>query len=194
MTQPLDDKAIVGMLKKGDPLSFDKIFKRYNKKVYYFALSYLRNKEEAEDIVQEVFLNLWRFRSQINEYKDFSKYLFKITYNLTCKKFRKQESDKRILDEVLKNMPSEDDSTKIEIEYNGLVETTNNLIGKLPSRMKSILVLSIEEHLSPDEIALKLGISRKTVENYLSVARSSLRKSLSEGGVISVLFFWLFIR
>jgi RNA polymerase sigma-70 factor (family 1) len=194
MTQPLDDKAIVGMLKKGDPLSFDKIFKRYNKKVYYFALSYLRNKEEAEDIVQEVFLNLWRFRVQINEYMDFSRYLFKITYNLTCKKFRKQESDKRVLEEVLKNMPSEDDATKIEIEYNGLVETTNNLIGKLPSRMKSILILSIEEHLSPEEIASKLSISRKTVENYLASARSSLRKSLSEGGVLSVLFFWLFIR
>src|ERR1035437_8477252 len=105
MTQYPDDKLVIKNLKEGDVLSFDNIFKKYNKKVYYFALSYLKNKEEAEDVVQEVFMNLWKSREQINEYYVFSKYLFKITYNATCKKFRKQASDKKQLDEVLQNFP-----------------------------------------------------------------------------------------
>jgi RNA polymerase sigma-70 factor (ECF subfamily) len=79
MTQYLDDKLIIKNLKEGDVLSFDSIFKKYHKKVYYFAISYLKNKEEAEDVVQEVFINLWKYRDQINEYYVFSKYLFKIT-------------------------------------------------------------------------------------------------------------------
>ena len=103
MTQYPDDKLLINKLKEGDVLSFDNIFNKYNKKVYYFALSYLKNKEEAEDVVQEVFMNLWKYRDQINEYYVFSKYLFKITYNATCKKFRKQASDKKHLEEVLQN-------------------------------------------------------------------------------------------
>jgi DNA-directed RNA polymerase specialized sigma24 family protein len=114
MTQYLDDKLIIKNLKEGDVLSFDNIFKKYNKNVYYFALSYLKNKEEAEDVVQEVFMNLWKYRDQINEYYVFSKYLFKITYNATCKKFRKQGLDKKQLEEVQQNFILEDNSTNLD--------------------------------------------------------------------------------
>jgi RNA polymerase sigma-70 factor (family 1) len=193
MAQSLDDKVIINKLKNGDVLSFDDIFRKYHKKVYYFALSYLKNKEEAEDIVQEVFFSLWKYRGQINEYYIFSKYLFKITYNATCKRFRKQASDKKHLEVILENVSMEDNSTKLDIEYNNLLETTNQLIEKLPPRQRNILLLNIEEHLNPDEIAQKLNISKKTVENYLANAKSSLRLSLAQGGILSVLFIWLFI-
>jgi RNA polymerase sigma-70 factor (ECF subfamily) len=194
MIKDLDDGLIINKLNEGDVSSFDAVFKKYNKKVYYFALSYLKNKEEAEDVVQEVFMNLWKYREQINEYYFCSKYLFKITYNATCKIFRKQASDKRHLEVVLQNISIEDNSTKLDIDYNNLVETTNLLIGKLPSRQKNILLLNIEEHLSTEQIAQKLNISKKTVENYLAMAKSSLRKSLVSGGILSVLFVWLFLK
>lgn len=194
MSHEQEDKLLVKKLKSGDVLSFDDIFRKYNKKVYYFALSYLKNKEESEDIVQEVFMNLWKYRGQINEYYIFSKYLFKITYNATCKRFRKQASDKRQLEEILNYLSGEDSSTSIDIVYNNLVETTNHLISKLPDRQKNILMLSIEEHLSTGEISDKLNISKKTVENYLAMAKSSLRKSLTGGGILSVLFYFLIIK
>ncbi len=189
-----DDKLIINKLKEGDVLSFDNIFRKYNKKVYYFAISYLKNKEDAEDVVQEVFMNLWKYRDQISEYYVFSKYLFRITYNATCKKFRKHASDKRQLEEVLKSFVIEDNSTKLDIEYSSLLETTSQLIEKLPSRQKNILLLNIEEHFSSDQIAQKLDISKKTVENYLSLAKASLRKSLADGGILPVLFIWLFLK
>jgi RNA polymerase sigma factor, sigma-70 family/RNA polymerase sigma-70 factor, Bacteroides expansion family 1 len=194
MTQYLDDKLIIKNLKEGDVLSFDSIFKKYHKKVYYFAISYLKNKEEAEDVVQEVFLNLWKCRDQINEYYVFSKYLFKITYNATCKKFRKQASDKKQMEEALQNILIEDNSTNLEIEYNNLLETANMLIDKLPSRQKDIFLLSINEQLTNEQIAQQLNISKKTVENYLTMAKTSLRKSLSDGRILSLLFFWLFFK
>lgn len=194
MTQYLDDKLIIKNLKEGDVLSFDNIFKKYNKKVYYFALSYLKNKEDAEDVVQEVFMNLWKYRDQINEYYVFSKYLFKITYNAICKKFRKQASDKKQLEEVLQNFILEDNSTNLDIEYNNLLETANLLIDKLPSRQKNIFLLSIKEQLTNEQIAQQLNISKKTVENYLAKAKTSLKKSLSDGRILSILLFWLFFK
>jgi RNA polymerase sigma-70 factor (ECF subfamily) len=192
MIQYPDDKAIIKKLKEGDLISFDTIFNKYNKKVYYFTYSYLKNKEEAEDVVQEVFLNLWKHRDQINDYYVFSKYLFKITYNATCKKFRKQVSDKKQLDEVLRSITIEDYTTDLEIEYNNLLETANLLIAKLPSRQKEILLLSINEQLENEQIANKLHITKKSVDNYLTRAKSSLRKSLVDARLLSLLFFLLF--
>jgi RNA polymerase sigma-70 factor (family 1) len=194
MVPYLDDRLIVKNLKDGDVLSFDNLFEKYNKKVYYFAFSYLKNKEEAEDVVQEVFMNLWKHRDQINEYYVFSKYLFKITYNATCKKFRKQASDKKQMEEVLQNIIIEDDSTNLDIEYNNLVENANSLIEKLPPRQKRIFLLSLNDQLTSEQIARKLNISKKTVENYLTLAKSTLRKSLSDRHVLSLLFFWLFFK
>jgi len=194
MTQYLDDKLVIKNLKEGDVLSFDNIFKKYNKRVYYFALSYLKNKEEAEDVVQEVFMNLWRYRDQINEYYDFSKYLFKITYNSTCKKFRKQASDKKQMEEVIRNFIFEDNATNLDIEYNSLLETANSLIEKMPSRQKNIFLLNINEQLTNEQIAQRMNISKKTVENYLAKAKTSLKKSLSDIHILSVLFFCLFFK
>ena len=194
MTQYFDDKLIIKNLKEGDVLSFDNIFKKYNKKVYYFTLSYLKNKEEAEDVVQDVFMNLWKYRDQINESYVFSKYLFKITYNATCQKFRKQGFDKKQLEEVQKNFILEDNSTNLDIEYNNLFETAYLLIDKLPSRQKNIFLLSIKEQLTNEQIAQQLNISKKTVENYLAMIKTSLRKSLSDGGILSVLFFCLLFK
>jgi RNA polymerase sigma-70 factor (ECF subfamily) len=194
MTQYLDDKLIIKNLKEGNVLSFDSIFKKYHKKVYYFAISYLKSKEEAEDVVQEVFMNLWKCRDQINEYYVFSKYLFKITYNATCKKFRKQASDKKQMEEALQNILIEDNSTNLEIEYNNLLETANMLIDKLPSRQRDIFLLSINEQLTNEQIAQQLNISKKTVENYLTMAKASLRKSFFDGRILPLLFFWLFFK
>lgn len=194
MTQYLDDKICIKNLKKGDVLSFDDIFKKYNKKVYYFAFSYLKNREESQDVVQEVFLNLWRHREQINEYYVFSKYLFKITFNATCKRFRKLASDKKQIEEVVRTSNLEDNSTDIEIEYNNLLETTSAFINKMPARQKKIFLLSVNDQLTTDQIAQKLNISKKTVENYLSRVKTSLKKSFSNGGLLPVLFFCLFFN
>ncbi len=189
-----EDKLIVKNLKVGDVLSFDKIFKKYNKKVYHFALSYLKIKGEAEDIVQEVFINLWKYRDQINEYYVFSNYLFKMTYNATCKKLRKRASDKKHLEVALQDFVLEDNSTNLDIEYNNLIENANLLIEELPPRQKSIFLLRINDQLTCEQIAQKLNISKKTVANYLTLAKTSLRKSLSDGHILSVLFLWLFLK
>jgi len=194
MTDNNIDKINVDSLIKGDVQSYEELFNKYNKKVYYFALSYLKNKDEAEDVVQEVFMNIWRFRNQINKYFEFSKYLFKITYNETCRKFRKQASEKRHIEEVSTITSLEDNTTKLDIEYDNLVEFTKRLVEKLPDRQKEIFIMRVSDQLDPDMIAEKLNISKKTVENQLAIVKKTLREALEKGGIISMLFIYLFIR
>jgi len=91
----------------------------------------------------------------------------------------------------MQNFTIEDNSTNLDIEYNNLLKTTNLLIDKLPSRQKNIFLLSIKEQMTNEQIAQQLNISKKTVENYLALAKSSLRKSLSDGRILSILFICL---
>ena len=94
----------------------------------------------------------------------------------------------------MRNFIIEDNSTNLDIEYNNLLETANSIIEKMPSRQKNIFLLSINELLTNDEIAQQLDISKKTVENYLAKAKTSLKKSLSDAHILSVLFFCLFFK
>jgi len=189
-----DDRIMIKKLKEGDVLSFDRIYEMYHKRVYYFALSYLKNREEAEEIVQEVFLNLWRSREQIKEYYVFSRYIFKISFNAIHKSFRKQSSDRKHMENIIKDIVLEDDSTNIDLEYNNLMELADRYIEKLPPKQKSVFLMSITENLTNQDIAQKLKISRKTVDNHLSNARAFLKKSFIDGRLISALFFSLFLK
>jgi len=189
-----DDKPVVRKIKEGDVLSFDQLFYKYHKKIYYFARCYLKNKVEAEEVTQDVFLNLWRFRQQINEDYDFNRYLFKVTYNAICKVFRKKASIRKQMDNILKDIIKEDHSTDLDIEYNNLVETVNVFIEQLPAQQKKVFLLSTKDFLDNDQIASKLNISLKTVENHLSNARAFLRKALVDNHILSLLFFILFIK
>lgn len=190
---PPDEKGIIKKLREGDVLSFDTVYEKYHKRIYYFALGYLKNKEEAEEVLQEVFLSLWRSRGQIKEYYVFSHYLFRITFNAIHKSFRKQASERKHIDTIIKEFVPEDDSTNMDVEYNSLIDAANRIIEKLPTRQKSIFQMSVNENLTNEQIAKKLKISKKTVDNLLSNARAFIKKSLIDGRLISGLFSSLFL-
>ncbi len=77
----ISEKNLLSALKNDDVKAFDKLFSDYGKRLYYFALGYLKSKEEAEGVVQEVFLRIWRNRKQINPDLSFKAYIFKIAYH-----------------------------------------------------------------------------------------------------------------
>ncbi len=62
------NKKLIRNLQKGDVFSFDEVYKKFNRKIYFFSLSYLKNKDDAEGVVQEVFLNLWRKRADLKDH------------------------------------------------------------------------------------------------------------------------------
>ena len=193
MSEEKHKKEIIKKLQKGDVLSFDEIYREYNKKIYFFSLSYLKNREDAEGVVQEVFLNLWRKRADMKTQYEIGSYLFTITYNTIRKHFRKLSRERKHLEEYDKTVLTEDDSTNTGIEYRNIVELAEAAIGQLPARQRNIYHLS-RDGLTSKEIAEKLGISARTVENHLYRAKSYLKKALSDNRLISLLFIWLFIR
>ena len=175
----LEDIHFVKSLKNGDLHAFDRLYRKYSKKLLHFALGYINTKEDAEGIVQEVFLTIWRNHKQLDESQSFSSYLFTITYNSIKKHYRKKGREKKHLDLFLNDFDDIDLKTISQVEYSDLTERLEKIINTFPDRRKQVFKLSREEQLSNTEIAEKLDISKKTVENHITDSLKILREKLN---------------
>lgn len=189
-----NDKRLVQQLKKGDVSSFDELFKRFNQKIYFFSLRYLKNKEEAEGIVQEVFLSLWKNRARLKVEADFQAYLFSISFNAIKKRFRKLSREKKHLEAYLATVETEASTSDPTLHYKQLNELLEKSTAKLPPRQREIFLLSKKEGLTAEEIATKLALSKRTVENHLFRAKAFLKSIIVDERLLSSLFFWMFVR
>ena len=188
------EHKLIKNLIKGDAYAFDEIFMRYNEKIYAFSFRNLKIKEDAENVVQEVFLNLWKDRARLKELKSLDAWIFTISFNVIRKRFRQLARERQHLEKFAEISPGYDTSLNKDIEFNDLLEKADMIINRLPTRQKTVLLLSSKKGFSNTEIATKLDISRKTVENHLTRARAFLKKAFIDQGLLSILFFWLFIK
>ena len=188
-----EEKNILKRFKDGDPDAFDQIFEKYYRNVYAFSLNNFRNKEDAEEAVQDVFYILWKDRAKLKELKDLEAWIFSLCLNIIRKHFRKLAIEKKHLKVFTESSQDSNYSTDTEVEYRNLLEKTEKIIEKLPPRQKTIFQLSRKESMSNLEISTKLKISVRTVDNQLSRANSFVRKALIDGSILSLLYFCLFI-
>lgn len=188
------DQPLVKALKKGDLNAFEELFFKYNKKLYYFAKGYLGSNEDAEGLVQEVFIKIWEKREDIKEYLSFNSYIFTITYKAILKHFRTKSREKKYLDQFLSDFRDESNETSIRVEYNNLLELANIAIEKLPAKRKLVYKLSRMEGLTNQEISQQLQISKRTVETHIQHALKFLRETINKDSLSVLLFFCLFIR
>ena len=156
-----------------------------------FALGYLKSEDEAEELVQEVFTKIWEKRTTLKEDLSFKSFLFTISFNIIRKHFR----TKAYLSEYFKSKPGVemDMQTSQKITYDSLYHYISELINHLPARRKEIFIKSRFEGLTIKEIAEKLEISHKTVENQLTEALKFIRTNLNRESIPAILFFMLFI-
>ena len=181
-------------LKNGDMLAFDRVYELYSHKLFSFIFKILKNKAEADDIVQEVFVKIWESRHKIENYKLLNSYIFTIAYNNSIDLIRKRINNTKYL-EHLKNSAVINVTPNVisQIEFNELNTQTEKLISNLPERQKQVYLLHREEGLTYPEIAEKLGISKNTVENHMVKALKYLRQNMDNSLLINILFVSLFL-
>lgn len=188
----ISEKIYLSALKNDDVKAFDKLFSEYGKRLYHFAYGYLKSKEEAEGVVQEVFLKIWKNRKQINPDLSFKAYLFKIAYHYILELFEQNTRQQAYRHTIIEEAIEFTDETNEVLNYHFLLEKVETLIQKLPSRQKEILLKRKKDGIPVKEIATQLGISPKTVENHLTEAIKNLKNGLGKED-ISVLLFFFFI-
>jgi len=185
---------LVKLMKKGDLKAFDIIFKKYSRRLYVFVFRYVKQEADAEEIVQEVFIKIWKSRDKINVYTSFESFLFTIAHNATVNLLKKRAIEQKYVEHV-KSIQYIEESYELtdEIHYKELKQKFQGVFNELSPRQKEIFQLSREDGLSNKEIAEKLGISVQTVKNHLVTTLSFLKSKLNNGMLISSLFISLFL-
>jgi RNA polymerase sigma-70 factor (family 1) len=181
-------------LKNGDMLAFDRVYELYSHKLFSFIFKILKNDDEAEDIVQEVFVKIWESRDKLTDYKLLNSYIFTIAYNNSIDLIRKRINNSKYLEHLKKSSVIYETPSIIgEVEFNELSSHVEKLVAKLPERQKEVYLSHCVKGLTYPEIAEQLGISKNTVENHMAKALKYLRQNIDNSLLVNMLFVCLFL-
>jgi RNA polymerase sigma-70 factor (family 1) len=185
------ETELIASLKRGSVTAFECLFEIYSQKLYRFSYSYLKSETEAEDIVQEVFLKIWQNRSSLKTDTSFQSYLFTIAFHAIQKSFNKKAKQQQFRLDLFEMLAAENTILEEQLNFETILSKLNQLIEQLPTRRKEIFLKRKKEGKSIQLIASEMGISEKTVENQITEAMHSLRKSFGEDKIAGKLFFLL---
>jgi RNA polymerase sigma-70 factor (ECF subfamily) len=170
---------------------FRKLFSLYGPKIYCFALAYLKNKTDAEELVQDVFLKIWTRREQLDTSRNVKAYIYKIAVNCIYDLIKKKNLEHAFADFSGQNFQPGVESLWNEVVWNDMHSRFNNLVDQMPEKRKVIFLMSREEGLTNQQIASRLSISKRTVENQIYRATQYLKEHMKGDTVILLLFLFL---
>lgn len=187
------DAELMRKIREDNMFAFDELYVRYSKRVFSFAFSIIKSVEESENILQDVFLNLWEKRHNVEKDSSVKYYIFTIAYNSAISIIRKKARDAQFFDYLNSLQELYQDPPSLELEYSELTKTLNNIIDHLPQRQKDIYNLHKVEGLKYHEIAQRLSISVNTIETHMSRALKTIKENLGKSSLLAMLFYFLYV-
>lgn len=182
----LSDTTLIDRLKQGDKAAFDELFRFYYKYLVVVAHKYLNDRDGSRDMVQDVFLDLWKRREEVHIDQSAKFFLRRAVINKCLASKRK--SDRITVNTELVNIDkSAVDSTTDQVAFNDINAFVNQIIEGLPKRCREVFILSRKMEMSHKEIAAKLNISTKTIENQMTKALKVMRLELKSKGFLSII-------
>jgi RNA polymerase sigma-70 factor (ECF subfamily) len=187
------DEELMQEIKADNMFAFDVLYKKYCKRVYKFGYSILKSPEDSENLMQDVFLNLWENRHKVEKDSSIKSYVFTITYNSAISIIRKKARQSEFVEYLKTLQEINEEPVNTELEYNDLVNKLDEIIKGLPPRQREVYMLHKVEGLKYREIAERLIISVNTIENHMSRALKTIREKLGNYSLIAILFWYLFV-
>jgi len=177
---PVTDEKLIIAIRQSDYGSYNNLFVRYYSRLCQYVYSITHEKEDTEDIVQELFLSLWNNRKKIEITTNVSAYLYRMAKNFTLNHIRasKKHQDLSGLQDELSAGSEED-----QLESDEFRIALYDCIERLPSRSREVLLLHRIEGLKQKEIAEKLSISVKTIKNQIWSSLQKLKYCLEVKGL-----------
>jgi len=184
----LDNETIASQLIKKDKAAFELVFKKYFKNLHAYAFTILKDDEMAEEMVQQVFFKLWERSENLSFNSSIQAYLYKAVYHesLNYLKHRKVRSAHQLHIAYSMNTQGEQASKKVITKE--LETRLRTALNALPEQCRTIFQMSRFEELKYREIADRLNLSVKTVENQMGKALKILRQELVDLLALLILF------
>lgn len=173
------DQELLQLLAQDDDEAFTAIYLRYWDKLTVVAMHRLGNLEEAKEVVQEVFCNLWRRREELEIDHTLNTYLAAAVKYEIFKRFAVKSRHRRLQQKALDQWQEAAEDTLDNLHANELRSELSTLVKALPEKCRIVFQLSRDKGYTQKQIASELGIAEKTVEAHLSAALRKLRMGLS---------------
>ncbi len=173
------DISTIEALQNGNHKAFEIVFLAYFDKVKYLLIGLLRSENDAEELAQDIFVKLWMNRQSINPNKSFNTYLYTITRNTALNYLKHkwvEENFKNSFSDADAEIGESSDEILFAKEISLLIEMA---VYRMPPQRRRIYEMSRKKGISNNEIAKELDISKKTVENQLSLALREIRRIIS---------------
>lgn len=172
---------------EGNVQAFELLYNMFRPKIHGIAQMLLKNTSDVDDVCQIIFMKMWLRREKFLEIKDLDGYMFMLAKNTIFDFLASQKlsySDTSIMPENADEVTPQD-----KLEANDMQLLIDMVVENMPEQRRTIYRMSREEHLKNAEIATKLGLQKKTVENHLNLALKEIKKILRI--VIITFFFWV---
>ena len=176
----LEDNELVDKLSTGDSYAFTEIYNRYWKKLFTVAANKIDDLDEAEEIVQDIFISLWRRREELNVIDTLSAYLAVSVKYKVIKVLDKRNNRQKYIGYSKDHINIADNYTEEWLEFEELKSRLAIFVAELPEKCRMVYQLSREAGYTQRKIAEELNISEKTVEAHLGKALKVLRTRLSQ--------------
>ncbi len=173
------EQDLIKHLKAGDRHAFDRLYGLYAGRIMSFCITYLNSTEDAEDIVQDVFIALWNNRNKLKNTVSVKPFLYTAARNRILNIYRTKANSPLYEDYVnIREEYGHETSDTSSIEYEEFERIVMDRINALPKTQMAVVTLSRLHNMSVDEIARKLQLRPQTVKNALSSGLKSLHQSL----------------
>jgi RNA polymerase sigma-70 factor (family 1) len=185
----LSDEKVLALLKEGQERAFDCLYIRYRNKLVGVAFARTRSKEQAEEIVQDVFVDLWQKRETLVIHHTFSAYVFTAVKYKVLDHIARLKVKDRYVQEMEKFSAAALNVTELQIDFNELDYHLNKSINDLPEKCREVFRMSRFEHYTVNEIAARLNVSPDTAKYHIAHALKTLRQNLRHLYVLCLWFY-----
>lgn len=184
---------LVQQLKEGDQTAFREIYDLYIGRLYAFVVKIVKSRALADDLVQDIFVQLWETRESLDAEKNFQSFLFTITRNRVINVLKRSSVDMALLREIFLHTPQSGNTTETDLAFTETTELLHKAMDLLPPRQKRVFELCKIEGLSYEEAAQKLNLSPGTVNAHMVKSIKFIKAYFSrhENMIAALLVFFL---
>jgi RNA polymerase sigma factor (sigma-70 family) len=183
MSSASPDIEVISRVIRGDQHAYAELVHRYKDYVFTLALRFCKNREDAEEVSQDIFIKVYRNLADFKGTSKFSTWLYTITYNTSVTFLRKKKMDVKSIDDdhtFLQLENQESSFSANQMEQKSRVNHVNQAIGKLSADDTQIITLFYKMEQSLEEIGVILGLEPNTVKVRLHRARQRLKEKLEK--------------
>lgn len=183
------DATLLLGFRQGDAASLRQLLTRYRREIHYFTWSILKDRQTADEIVNDAFLKVWKVRAEFASLAQIRSYLYVVSKN-ECLNFLKSPRGRRLehIDSVAHLLHSEE-SIETHMMHSELLSAVYDEVQKLPKKQRRVFQLAFFEGLSTEEIAAQLGISTNAVFLNKSQALKTIRR-VFKGSLLAYTLFY----